>query len=176
MKKTTECSDYIGKTCLIGGCPILSERDEVGQSQRYKRHCKNCFLNDGCSDCYFATETGCRLVKSNTPMSKNPTATASCNNELVRYRIVEDPNGLPINPQLFELLSRYSGDPRGAEGIPGDITYDLGGALRLLDDCRDRIIYGPDECFVCIPQMTYDFCIEQIEKALGQKRRIRDDE
>lgn len=34
-----------------------------------------------------------------------------------------------------------------------------------------RIIYGPDDRFVCLPKLIYDFCIEQIEKELGQKRR-----
>lgn len=83
-----------------------------------------------------------------------------------RYSIREDPGGLRISNQLFRLLPRHSGCPRGSEGISADTTEDLLGVLRTLVRRRELMIEGAEDIFICLPWADYKFCISQIIEAI----------
>lgn len=60
-----------------------------------------------------------------------------------------------IDDNFYERhLKPYRGCPKGAEGMPGNLSI-----KEWLSSQKKNIIRGTDEDFVCIPKMLYEILI-----------------
>ena len=83
---------------------------------------------------------------------------------------------VPATKQLAWLLRPYNGCPRGTMGLPFCAYYNnpdpISVALLLLAGAKDYVAYGPDETFVCIPEMWYEQCVIKLREILAADNAI----
>ena len=53
MQHEKYCTQYVGVTCIDGGCPIALHDEYVERGYDTIKSCKECPYYTGCKDCYF---------------------------------------------------------------------------------------------------------------------------